>query len=171
MERHHGTEREDMDSESDRDERAVDDDTITESDGSTRPRDIFDDVEDGSDESSVENDDEDSDDDDLPQPGRDRIVNNVYAELINRREAVIDYLVGQGKDEEEAKEEAYESMLPTYQKQGPWGAPKGPQHAHKKQTGARRAGPQKGLTRAPVISTFGPRCASEKAQGAQKGPS
>ena len=118
MERHHKTESNDeMDSESEQDTREVDNETVTNSDGSTRPRDIFDDAEDESEESSIEDDPTDSEDDEKPQPGRDRIVNNVLTELNTRREVVVDYLVGQGRDEKEAKEEAYESMLPAYQKE------------------------------------------------------
>ena len=117
MERHHRSQREEMDRDSERDENDVDDETVIESDGNTRPRDIFDDAEDGSDQSSVDEDEDESDDDEKPQPGRDRIVDNVYATLNTRREAVIDYLIGQGKDEDEAKEEAYENMLPSYQKE------------------------------------------------------
>ena len=50
MERHHPTEREDMETESERDESEVDEETITDSKGNTRPKDIFDN---DSEESSV----------------------------------------------------------------------------------------------------------------------
>ena len=85
----------------------------TESDGS-RPRDIFDDEE--SDDKSDTESAEDTDDEEIEQPETDTMISSVYEEFEDYKDAMIETLMREGRDEEHAKEEAHRYLLPKYRK-------------------------------------------------------
>ena len=111
-----------MDSESDQDE-GYGDETVVEPDGSTRPKDIFDNEEGESESSDKEAMDEDgetddeSEDDKKPQPETDRLLDRVYSTVEPRLQTLTEQLMADDCDEDEAREEAYEHLLPVYQKE------------------------------------------------------
>ena len=80
-----------------------------------RPRDIFDDAE--SDETdATDNEEDDTSEDEKPQPETDTMIDSVYGEFEEYRDAAIDTLIREGRDEEQAKEEAHRHLVPKYQK-------------------------------------------------------
>ena len=75
------------------------------------------DEENSDEENSEESESEESEDEETVQPETDNMINNVYREFEDDRDAVMEYLVEQGRDEEDARQEAYRQLLPKYRKQ------------------------------------------------------
>ena len=66
----------------------------------------------------MEDDDGDeSDDDKKPQPETDRLLDRVDSTLAPRLQALTEQLMGDGCEEDEARDKAYEHLLPIYQKE------------------------------------------------------
>ena len=81
-----------------------------------RPRDIFDnDDSDHTEATDTENETNDSEDE-MPHPETDTMIDNVYDQFEAYREAVIETLMREGRDEEQAKKEAHHHLVPKYRK-------------------------------------------------------